>query len=63
MDDDMTREYGPELKRPPSRAERLGHVTRWSDSSYYDEICTVCGATDARSSDRLEQPCPRQARR
>jgi hypothetical protein len=32
------------------------HVTRFSDSSLYDEVCTNCGATDA--SGKLEQPCP-----
>lgn len=24
-----------------------GHVTRYSDSSQYDEVCTKCGMTDA----------------
>jgi hypothetical protein len=33
-----------------------GHVTRYSDSSLYDEVCTLCGATDA--SGKLDQPCP-----
>lgn len=35
-----------------------GHTTRFSDSSLYDEVCTKCGATDARGDDRLEKPCP-----
>jgi hypothetical protein len=34
----------------------LGHVTRFSDSSLYDEVCTKCGATDA--SGKLNDPCP-----
>lgn len=32
------------------------HKTRLSDSSLYDEVCTLCGATDRGSS--LERPCP-----
>jgi hypothetical protein len=38
------------------------HQTRYSDSSLYDEVCTLCGATDARGSDRLYQPCSASAR-
>lgn len=34
------------------------HITRLSDSSFYDEICVLCGATDGRTDDRLERPCP-----
>lgn len=34
----------------------LGHVTRYSDSSLYDEVCTLCGATDAGTG--LRYPCP-----
>lgn len=29
------------------------HVTRFSDSSLYDEVCMLCGAID----DGLESPC------
>ena len=36
-----------------------GHITRLSDSSVFDEICINCGATDARSDERLEEPCPK----
>lgn len=43
-------------------ADKFGHVTRLSDSSLFDEVCTLCGATDARGSDRLQKPCP-QAKR
>ncbi len=32
------------------------HKTRCSDSSFYDEICTLCGATDAGKW--LSLPCP-----
>jgi hypothetical protein len=39
----------------------LGHKTRFSDSSVYDEVCTLCGATDARGDDRLDKPCPNAA--
>jgi hypothetical protein len=34
-----------------------GHVTRYSDSSLYDEVCVNCGATDAQAGG-LNQPCP-----
>jgi hypothetical protein len=36
--------------------DELGHVTRFSDSSLYDEVCVHCGATDAGAM--LTQPCP-----
>jgi len=35
----------------------VGHVTRLSDSSLFDEICVNCGATD-RGHD-LDEPCSR----
>jgi hypothetical protein len=31
------------------------HKTRYSDSSLYDEVCTLCGATD--SGQMLKVPC------
>ncbi len=34
------------------------HKTRFSDSSFYDEVCVNCGATDGRGDDRLTKPCP-----
>ena len=35
------------------------HKTRMSiDSSLYDEVCTVCGATDAPGDLRLTHKCP-----
>jgi hypothetical protein len=40
---------------PAAPADELGHVTRFSDSSLYDEVCVNCGATD--TSGRLEDPC------
>jgi hypothetical protein len=33
------------------------HNTRYSDSSHYDERCTLCGATDAPGSNGLDLPC------
>lgn len=33
------------------------HITRMSDSSLYDEVCTVCGATDAMGDNRLNKKC------
>jgi hypothetical protein len=35
-----------------------GHLTRFSDSSLYDEKCVKCGATDGRHDERLGKPCP-----
>ena len=37
----------------------LGHKTRSSDSSFYDEICLLCGATDSRFQRErlLQKPC------
>ena len=43
----------------PVTADPTGHVTRFSDSSLYDEVCTKCGATD--TSGELDQPCPAAA--
>jgi hypothetical protein len=34
------------------------HKTRISDSSLYDEVCKLCGATDGRGDERLRHPCP-----
>lgn len=34
------------------------HVTRYSDSSLYDEKCVNCGGTDARGDDSLNEVCP-----
>lgn len=36
-----------------------GHRTRFSDSSFHDEVCVLCGATDGRGDNRLERPCPK----
>jgi hypothetical protein len=41
-----------------SKTTDLGHKTRSSDSSLYDEVCVYCGATDSRGSDALDRPCP-----
>jgi len=36
-----------------------GHITRLSiDSSLYDEICVLCGASDGLGDYRLTKPCP-----
>ncbi len=35
------------------------HVTRFSDSSLYDEVCINCGATDGLGTwGELSKPCP-----
>lgn len=50
---------------PQDQKDRLlnqdenGHQTRFSDSSLYDEVCNLCGATD-RGND-LRKPCPNAA--
>ena len=36
--------------------DNLGHRTRYSDSSLYDEVCVLCGAND--SKDALDKACP-----
>lgn len=35
----------------------MQHDTRYSDSSFYDVVCKVCGGTDASGDDRLRYPC------
>ncbi|QUS39586.1 hypothetical protein RPMA_12615 [Tardiphaga alba] len=45
----------------PTNATHSSHITRFSDSSYYDEVCTLCGATDANGQEKLSQPCPKAA--
>jgi hypothetical protein len=34
-----------------------GHETRYSDSSFFDEICVNCGTTDAPGGG-LNEACP-----
>jgi len=34
-----------------------GHITRYSDSSLYDEVCLLCGTTDGWKG-RLDELCP-----
>lgn len=38
--------------------DSLGHRTRFSDSSLYDEVCVTCGATDTSWCDKLRETCP-----
>jgi hypothetical protein len=33
------------------------HKTRFSDSSLYDEVCTLCGVTDYNGMAKLDAPC------
>jgi hypothetical protein len=35
-----------------------GHITRYSDSSLYDEKCVNCGATDNTYQGLIKEPCP-----
>ena len=46
-------------ERVPPEADALGHRTRISDSSRYDERCVLCGATDERGSNLLIKRCPK----
>ena len=41
------------------------HKTRYSDSSYYDEICIHCGATDIVPGGwgKLADPCPKEPKK
>jgi hypothetical protein len=41
------------------KEDRKGHRTRMSDSSYYDEVCVTCGATDGHGDNGLNRKCPR----
>jgi len=49
----------PDNKHP----DRLhpSHKTRFSDSSFYDEVCVNCGATDEVPGGwgELAKPCPK----
>lgn len=40
-------------------ADSLGHRTRFSDSSMYDEKCVLCGGTDGAGDNSLRYPCPK----
>lgn len=40
----------------PNPTGPKSHITRYSDSSYYDEVCVLCGETDS-SGGRLEGSC------
>lgn len=46
------------LTKEQKKANYATHKTRYSDSSLYDEVCEVCGATDYVGSFKLNQPCP-----
>lgn len=39
------------------RIDSLGHKTRYSDSSLYDEKCVRCGGTDGRGDGSLNHRC------
>ena len=40
----------------PNPTGPKSHITRYSDSSFYDEVCVLCGETDS-SGGRLEGSC------
>jgi hypothetical protein len=50
----------PLFKRPDPMSvepDELGHRTRYSDSSVYDEKCMLCGGTDAPGDRSLQGVC------
>jgi len=49
-----------ELTKEQRQANAATHKTRYSDSSLYDEVCTVCGARDwSLGTDEIgDEPCP-----
>ena len=51
----MTREEAIERYGQP---DKCGHITRFSDSSFYDEKCVMCGATDGRGGTLYSVICP-----
>jgi hypothetical protein len=64
MRSEMTREEA--LKRY-GQPNKMGHITRYSDSSVYDEKCVMCGLTDGSlmmpvKRDIYNTPCPAEPR-
>jgi hypothetical protein len=49
----------PPAQEPPADQLHPSHVTRASDASTYDEVCTRCGATDVTGGGwgKLAEPC------
>lgn len=39
-------------------SDHPSHITRFSDSSFYDSKCVLCGGTDGSGDYSLERPCP-----
>ena len=39
-------------------SDHPSHITRMSDSSFYDEKCVLCGGTDGSGDHSLLLPCP-----
>src|SRR6266404_7203653 len=54
-----------DLTKEQRQANSATHKTRYSDSSLYDEVCTVCGARDfSIGPDEIgNAPCPGHTRR
>jgi hypothetical protein len=38
------------------KPDRNGHIERYSDSSFYDGVCVMCGCTDADPAFRKKCP-------
>jgi hypothetical protein len=47
---------GPRVFMTKEEAYRT-HKIRYSDSSFYDEVCALCGGTDAIDDKTLDRPC------
>ena len=54
------RKVDPPAPQPNVKGCHPTHVTRFSDASSYDEVCTNCGATDIAGGGwgKLGEPCP-----
>jgi hypothetical protein len=52
---DLTREEAIERFGEPNE---MGHITRFSDSSMYDEKCVRCGMVDQAKRNIENTPCP-----
>lgn len=56
---EMAEKQKPETPVVTPKGPHPSHNTRFSDSSMYDEVCTLCGATDVTGGGwgRLAFPC------
>lgn len=45
------------MRKTSEIIDSKGHATRFSDSSFYDEVCVLCGGTDGRGDNGLRGRC------